>query len=642
MATYLWSELSHGDFIEFNPAVDVLHFDDPGISAAQITGLYVDFFYLFSGFVVTDWYQSVLLLDIVDQRVFTQTNFTFADGSVLLNGDNAVGTVNDEGSNILIGGAGHDQLAGYGGNDSLSGSAGDDLLNGGLGNDTLIGGSGNDQFYDDTGANRLEGGDGADFFFVTDLEFVGPSTITGGAGRDEYLPVFITDGFFVPYAPIVTDFQAGRGGDLINFGALLADIVYSGYYFGQNDLFDPYEGFFSLYQFGSDTVLLYDADTPLFDWFGYEAVLWLQNVTASSITIDNISQFATGGDNADSLVGSDSRDFLYGGTGNDTLNGGPGADTLQGGDGADVYYVDNPKDVVAENTSGNAAATLAFTDADAPFPPGALESALEGVIDTVLAAISYSLENIAAVENITLASIAEAGAGISARGNALANVITGNELGNELGGLDGDDTLSGQAGNDTLIGGAGNDALNGGLGVNTAIFSGGRAAYTIGGAGTGVSGPEGSDTLSSIERLQFSDKKVAFDLGSGQSAGNTVRVIGAAFDANHLTPAFVGVGINLFDSGRSMLEVSQLALGTALYLSLAGSTSNEAFVNTVYKNVVGALPSDAVRDSFVGLLQGSGGTLTQAELLVLAANAAVNATNINLVGLQSSGVEFVY
>ena len=43
----------------------------------------------------------------------------------------------------------------------------------------------------------------------------------------------------------------------------------------------------------------------------------------------------------------------------------------------------------------------------------------------------------------------------------------------------------------------------------------------------------------------------------------------------------------------------------------------------------------------VGLLQGSGGTMTQADLLVLAANADINAQNINLVGLQQNGVEFV-
>jgi hypothetical protein len=69
--------------------------------------------------------------------------------------------------------------------------------------------------------------------------------------------------------------------------------------------------------------------------------------------------------------------------------------------------------------------------------------------------------------------------------------------------------------------------------------------------------------------------------------------------------------------------------------------SNTDFVTRVYTNVVGAAPSDTARDSYVGLLVGSGGTMTQAELLVLASNAGVNATNIDLVGLQQSGVEFV-
>jgi hypothetical protein len=227
-----------------------------------------------------------------------------------------------------------------------------------------------------------------------------------------------------------------------------------------------------------------------------------------------------------------------------------------------------------------------------------------------------------------------------ASGTVQSNVIAGDDGPNNLFGTAGDDVIQAAGGNDTLTGGAGNDTVDGGSCIDTAVFSGVRSAYTIGGAVTSVSGPEGSDTLSSIERLQFSDTNLAFDLGSGQSAGNTVRVIGAAFDANHITPAFVGLGLDLFDAGRSMLEVCQLALGTGLYLSLAGSSSNEAFVNTVYKNVVGALPSNAVRDSYVGLLQGSGGTMTQAQLLELAANAGVNATNINLVGLQQSGAEF--
>jgi len=56
---------------------------------------------------------------------------------------------------------------------------------------------------------------------------------------------------------------------------------------------------------------------------------------------------------------------------------------------------------------------------------------------------------------------------------------------------------------------------------------------------------------------------------------------------------------------------------------------------------VGSAPSAAQRDHYLGMLLGSGGGMTQAELLMFAANHDVNAINIDLVGLQATGVEFV-
>jgi hypothetical protein len=53
------------------------------------------------------------------------------------------------------------------------------------------------------------------------------------------------------------------------------------------------------------------------------------------------------------------------------------------------------------------------------------------------------------------------------------------------------------------------------------------------------------------------------------------------------------------------------------------------------------MPDTATRDGFVSLLQGSGGVMTQAELLVIAAESDLNAGSIDLVGLQQSGVPFV-
>jgi len=209
-------------------------------------------------------------------------------------------------------------------------------------------------------------------------------------------------------------------------------------------------------------------------------------------------------------------------------------------------------------------------------------------------------------------------------------------------GNDANNTLTGGQGNDTLTGNAGNDTVDGGDGIDTVVLSGTRASYTSSSQNSGrvvmdSAAVEGTDLLTGIERLRFSDQNLAFDFGLNAAAGNTVRIIGAAFDAPTIQrhPDYVGIGLGLFDSGQGMLAVCQIAIGAM------GSPANEDFVNTVYENVVGAPPSPAERDYYVGLLQGSGETITQAELLALAANAEVNAQNIDLVGLQQTGVQFV-
>ncbi|MFN7087951.1 MAG: hypothetical protein ACK4N4_15185 [Burkholderiales bacterium] len=144
-------------------------------------------------------------------------------------------------------------------------------------------------------------------------------------------------------------------------------------------------------------------------------------------------------------------------------------------------------------------------------------------------------------------------------------------------------------------------------------------------------------TLRSVERIVFSDHNVALDLGAGQAANYTVRIIGAAFDGPAISahPEYVGIGLTLFDGGLTMADVCARAVAAL------GASSNEAFVDTVYRNVVGVAPSATELAYFAGLLQGSGGTMTQAELLALAANTDANAVNIDLAGLQQTGVEFL-
>lgn len=149
-------------------------------------------------------------------------------------------------------------------------------------------------------------------------------------------------------------------------------------------------------------------------------------------------------------------------------------------------------------------------------------------------------------------------------------------------------------------------------------------------------------TWSDVANITFQQLSTGIDpFAPETSPANMAVVLTGDLLQYAIGAAYVGIGLDLFDSGMSMLQVCQLVLGTPLFLSLAGSSSNEAFVNLVYENVVGAPPSAAERDFYVGLLTGSGGTMTQAELLMLAANTEANALNIDLVGLQQTGVEFV-
>ena len=82
---------------------------------------------------------------------------------------------------------------------------------------------------------------------------------------------------------------------------------------------------------------------------------------------------------------------------------------------------------------------------------------------------------------------------------------------------EGDETAFGYAGKDTIEGGAGNDIIDGGTGLDSAIYKDSSSAYTLTANDDGTvsvvhSSPsegftdEGSDTLTGIEKIQFSDK----------------------------------------------------------------------------------------------------------------------------------------
>jgi Ca2+-binding RTX toxin-like protein len=227
-------------------------------------------------------------------------------------------------------------------------------------------------------------------------------------------------------------------------------------------------------------------------------------------------------------------------------------------------------------------------------------------------------------------------------------VITGTTNADALVGTAGADTLNGLAGNDTLTGGLGNDVLEGGDGVDVAVFAYPAENYRLElqnpSPTVSFSGPmiainpppptEGTDSLTNIERLEFSDKLLAINLQA--SAGQVAKTLGTVFGkAAVANKAYVGIGLHYADHlGYSYESLMQLAISARL----SANPSNGQVVDLLYTNVVGQAPDTDTRKVYTDLLDNR--TYTVASLGVLAADTDLNKANINLAGLSQTGLEY--
>ncbi len=175
--------------------------------------------------------------------------------------------------------------------------------------------------------------------------------------------------------------------------------------------------------------------------------------------------------------------------------------------------------------------------------------------------------------------------------SAPGGTLLGSEFSDYLWSSYGSDSIYSGGGNDILSGGAGNDTLDGGAGLDTAVFSSSKAGYTLARTSSGMTAAsiaEGTDTLIHIERLQFTDKTLAFDLEG--NAGQAYRLYQAAFDR---VPDQGGLGywIDQMDSGVVLSQVATGFINSAEFKSLYGNNpSDSAFVTLLYDNVLHRAP----------------------------------------------------
>ncbi|MBI5256038.1 MAG: DUF4214 domain-containing protein [Burkholderiales bacterium] len=222
------------------------------------------------------------------------------------------------------------------------------------------------------------------------------------------------------------------------------------------------------------------------------------------------------------------------------------------------------------------------------------------------------------------------------------DTLQGGPGNDRLRGGDEDDTLQGGSGDDTLFGNAGNDRIDGGDGIDTAHYQSVGPVLGLKRVAEGwqVSNPaaaEGSDLLVNVERVEYGNTALALDLDG--HAGQVARILGALLGPATLKqPALVGLGLSLLDGGIAYPDLVAAAVASPQFAQAAGSRSNTAFVELLYRNIAGTAPTAAEAAPYVALLDR--GELSQTQLAQLACDSTLTALAIDLVGLQASGLAF--
>jgi hypothetical protein len=197
----------------------------------------------------------------------------------------------------------------------------------------------------------------------------------------------------------------------------------------------------------------------------------------------------------------------------------------------------------------------------------------------------------------------------------------------------GNDVIYGLSGHDTLSGGRGNDTLIGAEGTDIAKFAGSRMQYQIAKMGSGFEvrdltvNRDGTDTLTEIERMQFSDGILAFDTAG--IAGQVYRLYQAAFARTPDTPG-LSHNIRLVDNGLTLQQMSSAFIGSAEFQQKYGTNvTDTAYINALYRNVLGRDADPVGLEGWQARL--NDGSWTRTTLLI---GFSESPENINLLASQ--------
>jgi hypothetical protein len=413
----------------------------------------------------------------------------------------------DAGADTIGGTSQTDDIFGNGGDDVLSGNGGADYMVGGAGNDTIDGGDGNDvaqyasaasSYYVYTSGGGLvvvdiTGAEGTDTVLNTQfLRFVATYVDTTTFTANEAATASITGPYVIQQGEGVAISATANDADIAENDAITYawDLDNDGQ-FDDSTTLSPTLTAGNLATLGIDTVGDHTLSLRVTDRAGVATTV-TTTLTVEAVAAPVIS--SDGGAATASVSVAENTTAVTTVVATDANTGDVVTYSISGGADSALFAID----------SGTGALSfVAAPNYEAPGDVGGdnsyevIVSASDGV-NTDTQTITVTVTDTADVVN----------------GTAGDDAITAGPAGGTYNLLGGADSFTGSAAADLVTGGAGNDAINGGGDTDTAAFSGARANYYIYTSGADVvvhdlTGADGTDTLSNVENLQFTDGTIA-------------------------------------------------------------------------------------------------------------------------------------
>ena len=354
------------------------------------------------------------------------------------------------------------------------------VIRGTAGDDRLVGTADGERIEGLAGADVIDGQGGAD-------------VLVGGAGTDTFLFTTASSATNATIGRI----EGGGDADTLDLRAVGPIILSTVFEFdpnrpGQSNVLQVRIGGQSYNVLGVETILLGDGEQTV-----------LATYPSEPITI----RAGGGNDRVTATVATS----VYGESGDDTFElasgtfgSQPRTSVVDGGAGSDTLILFDPNGVRIDLGAGT------VTGGGYDYTVASIETVRVRIGFGTVTMLGTDAGETLAVDRQTSVFSSPGGATIDGRG--------------------GNDVLLGGPGADLITGGTGNDRLDGGEGVDTALFSGTRAASSIArvaGGGIRVSGANGTDALTNVERLQFDDG--VFDIPALSAAPTlAVRNFGAS------------------------------------------------------------------------------------------------------------------